>query len=236
MPDLKCQHAAETAAAARRLRAAHPVHRRQHFSRLSFDRPHDSGRAELSATNPGLAQQDFEVAAKTIGLAVVLDGLDGRIARMTNTTSEFGRELDSLADVISFGIAPAILAYIWGVLFVSGPSGGSVTLDHLQRVGKFLAFLFLACGAARLARFNIQKNPVPPIPAHPIASISSACRFPPAAGMVAAMVFFFDSYPLTTSPGPLLGWSARAAVFPDGQRMALLELQGSESACGRARR
>src|SRR5580700_11409254 len=70
------------------------------------------------SSNTTLAQQDFEVAAKTIGLAVVLDGLDGRIARMTHTTSEFGRELDSLADVISFGIAPAILAYAWGVQFL----------------------------------------------------------------------------------------------------------------------
>ena len=57
------------------------------------------------------------MAAKTIGFAFILDGLDGRIARMTNTTSEFGRELDSLADIISFGIAPAILAYVWGVSF-----------------------------------------------------------------------------------------------------------------------
>ena len=63
-------------------------------------------------------EHHFEIAAKSIGLAVLLDGLDGRIARMTNTTSDFGREMDSLADVISFGIAPAVLAYAWGVQFV----------------------------------------------------------------------------------------------------------------------
>src|SRR5450755_4019873 len=117
-------------------------------------------------SHPAIAQQSFEVAAKTIGLAVVLDGLDGRIARMTNTTSEFGRELDSLADIISFGIAPAILAYTWGVQFVTGFPGPG-TLDQLQRAGKFLAFLFLVCGAARLARFNIQKNPQPRNPGPP---------------------------------------------------------------------
>src|SRR6266851_2568433 len=61
----------------------------------------------------------FDHAAIAIGFAVLFDGLDGRIARMTNTTSEFGRELDSLADIISFGIAPAILAYVWGIYFVT---------------------------------------------------------------------------------------------------------------------
>lgn len=146
--------------------------------------------------HPALAQVDFEFAAKTIGLAVVLDGLDGRIARMTNTTSEFGRELDSLADVISFGIAPAILAYIWGVNFVS-ESIGSVTLDHLQRTGKLLAFLFLACGAARLARFNIQKNPVPSNPGAPHRKYFVGLPIPAAAAMVAAVVFATGSDPLT---------------------------------------
>jgi CDP-diacylglycerol--serine O-phosphatidyltransferase len=149
------------------------------------------------AAQPGLAQQDFEVAAKTIALAVILDGLDGRIARMTNTTSEFGRELDSLADVISFGIAPAVLAYIWGVHFVS-ESIGPVTLDHLRRTGKLIAFLFLACGAARLARFNIQKNPVPSNPGAPHRKYFVGLPIPAAAGMVAAVVFAAGSEPLTS--------------------------------------
>src|SRR5450755_3972990 len=64
----------------------------------------------------------FDHAAKAIGFAILFDGLDGRIARMTNTTSSFGRELDSLADVITFGIAPAILAFVWGVFFVAAPA------------------------------------------------------------------------------------------------------------------
>jgi CDP-diacylglycerol--serine O-phosphatidyltransferase len=147
-------------------------------------------------TNHPLAQQNFEVAAKTIGLAVVLDGLDGRIARMTNTTSEFGRELDSLADVISFGIAPAILAYIWGVMFVTG-SAGAFSLQQLHRVGELLAFGFLACGAARLARFNIQKNPVPSNPGAPHRKYFVGLPIPAAAGMVATVIFASGSLPLT---------------------------------------
>jgi CDP-diacylglycerol--serine O-phosphatidyltransferase len=149
------------------------------------------------ATNPSLAAQDFEVAAKTIGLAVILDGLDGGIARLTHTTSEFGRELDSLADIISFGIAPAILAYTWGVQFVSGYPGPG-TIDQLQRAGKFIAFLFLVCGAARLARFNIQKNPQPRNPGAPHRKYFVGLPIPAGAGMVAAMVYSFDSYPITS--------------------------------------
>jgi CDP-diacylglycerol---serine O-phosphatidyltransferase len=149
------------------------------------------------ATNPSLAAQDFEVAAKTIGLAVILDGLDGGIARLTHTTSEFGRELDSLADIISFGIAPAILAYTWGVQFVSGYPGPG-TIDQLQRAGKFIAFLFLVCGAARLARFNIQKNPQPRNPGAPHRKYFVGLPIPAGAGMVAAIVYSFDSYPITS--------------------------------------
>ncbi|HVW11499.1 MAG TPA: CDP-diacylglycerol--serine O-phosphatidyltransferase [Bryobacteraceae bacterium] len=155
---------------------------------------------------PALAQQDFEVAAKTIGLAVVLDGLDGRIARMTNTTSEFGRELDSLADVISFGIAPAILAYVWGVMFATN-AGGSFILDHLQRLGKLLAFLFLACGAARLARFNIQKNPMPSNPGAPHRRYFVGLPIPAGAGMVAAVIFAMGSIPVT-DPWWSVAWVA----------------------------
>lgn len=149
------------------------------------------------AANPSLAAQDFEVAAKTIGLAVILDGLDGGIARLTHTTSEFGRELDSLADIISFGIAPAILAYTWGVQFVSGYPGPA-TVDQLQRAGKFIAFLFLVCGAARLARFNITKNPQPRNPGAPNRKYFVGLPIPAGAGMVAAMVYSFDSYPITS--------------------------------------
>src|SRR5438270_9390946 len=106
--------------------------------------------AMLAASGAPGAPEHFAVAAKAIGAAVFLDGLDGRIARMTHTTSDFGRELDSLADVISFGIAPAFLAYAWGVQFVN-PAMGERLLGHLFNAGTFIVFLFLICGACRLA-------------------------------------------------------------------------------------
>src|SRR6185503_12104597 len=84
--------------------------------------------AMLAATGAAGAPEQFATAAKVLGVAFFLDGLDGRIARMTNTTSEFGREMDSLADVISFGLAPAVLAFVWGVMFAT-EAGGSFILD-----------------------------------------------------------------------------------------------------------
>src|SRR5256885_10442836 len=110
--------------------------------------------------DPSGAPSHFRAAAIAIGVAVFLDGLDGRIARLTKTVSDFGREMDSLADVISFGLAPAVLAYAWGIEFVAAPPA-PLTLDHLHRAGYFFAFMFLICGAMRLARFNVQVNPVP---------------------------------------------------------------------------
>ncbi|MDE3156779.1 MAG: CDP-diacylglycerol--serine O-phosphatidyltransferase [Acidobacteriota bacterium] len=90
---------------------------------------------------------DFETAAPFIGYAIVLDMLDGRIARMTGAASEFGREFDSLADVISFGIAPAVLVFAWG-------------LSPLGRLGWAAGFLYMTAAAMRLARFNIQSASV----------------------------------------------------------------------------
>jgi CDP-diacylglycerol--serine O-phosphatidyltransferase len=148
-------------------------------------------------TDPANASLNFETAAKCIGVGMLLDGLDGRIARMTNTTSEFGRELDSLADIISFGIAPALLAYAWGVHFVD-VSVGPHLVDQLHRAGTFIVFLFLLCGAARLARFNIQKNPVPKNPGRPDRKYFVGLPIPAAAAAVAAVVYFFDSVPITS--------------------------------------
>jgi len=150
----------------------------------------------LVVSNPAAAALDFETAAKCIGAGMLLDGLDGRIARMTNTTSDFGRELDSLADIISFGIAPALLAYAWGVHFVD-VSVGPAIVDQLHRAGTFIVFLFLVCGAARLARFNIQKNPVPKNPGRPDRKYFVGLPIPAAAAAVASVVFFFDSVPIT---------------------------------------
>lgn len=137
----------------------------------------------------------FERAAVAIGVAMFLDGLDGRIARMTNTVSDFGREMDSLADVITFGIAPALLAFSWGVQFVQDP-GPYLRIDQLRNAGYFFSFLYLMCGAARLARFNIQKNPVPKNPGRADRKYFVGMPIPSAAAFIAAIVFFFDSVPL----------------------------------------
>jgi len=141
------------------------------------------------------AAHHFQTAAIAIGAAVFLDGLDGRIARMTNTVSDFGREMDSLADVITFGIAPAVLAFAWGVEFVN-PSVDRTTLDYLHRAGYFVSFIFLLCGAARLARFNIQKNPVPKNPGHKDRKYFVGLPIPAAAAAVAAVVYAAESEPL----------------------------------------
>ncbi len=89
----------------------------------------------------------FETAALLIIAAAVLDMLDGRIARLTNSSSKFGEEYDSLADLVSFGVAPAVLAYSWG-------------LSDFHRLGWMASFLFVVCGSMRLARFNIQTKVV----------------------------------------------------------------------------
>ncbi|MGH9468904.1 MAG: CDP-diacylglycerol--serine O-phosphatidyltransferase [Terriglobia bacterium] len=99
----------------------------------------------------------FDDAAKKIGWAIVFDGLDGRIARLTNTSSNFGREFDSLADVITFGIAPAFLAYAWGVQAIL-PVHDSHLVSYIIRAGWLVGFAFVICGAARLARFNIDRG------------------------------------------------------------------------------
>jgi CDP-diacylglycerol--serine O-phosphatidyltransferase len=130
----------------------------------------------------------FIVAAKSLGWAVFFDGLDGRIARMTNTTSDFGRELDSLADVITFGIAPAVLAYVWGVMFV-GTMGDGDVYSHLRRAGYLVSFFYLLCGAVRLARFNVQTNPKPRNPGRPDRKYFVGMAIPAAAGFIAAVVY-----------------------------------------------
>jgi CDP-diacylglycerol--serine O-phosphatidyltransferase len=151
--------------------------------------------AMLAATGAAGAHEHFAVAAQAIGAAAFLDGLDGRIARMTNTTSDFGREMDSLADVVSFGMAPAVLAFAWGVQFI-GADISPVTRGHIFDVGYFIAFLFLLCCACRLARFNIQKNPVPKNPGRPDRKYFVGMPTPAAAAMVAATVYASGAEPL----------------------------------------
>jgi CDP-diacylglycerol--serine O-phosphatidyltransferase len=115
---------------------------------------------------------DFDTAALLIGVAMVLDTLDGFFARLTNSTSAFGVELDSLADVVSFGLAPAILAFTWG-------------LWPLGRVGWAVGFLYLTATAMRLARFNIQTGS--PSDKRYFAGMPS----PAAAGVIASTVYLY---------------------------------------------
>jgi CDP-diacylglycerol--serine O-phosphatidyltransferase len=144
--------------------------------------------AELSL----LAAAALDNASKAIGWAIVFDGLDGRIARMTNTASPFGRELDSLADVTTFGVAPAVLAYVWGVRAIVEPSGTPQVTQIIHAVPWILTFLYVICGAARLARFNIDT--VKPTTDR---RFFVGMPIPAAAGFVAAVVHFYKQ-PLTT--------------------------------------
>ena len=98
-------------------------------------------------------KEDFDHAAKAIGLAILFDSMDGRIARLTGTNTEFGVQFDSLADVVSFGIAPAILAYAWGFRYAFAGTG------EFRQLGEFAwicCLTFLICTAWRLARFNVK--------------------------------------------------------------------------------
>jgi CDP-diacylglycerol--serine O-phosphatidyltransferase len=154
--------------------------------------------AMLAAKGGAGAAEQFEIAAKAIGIAVLLDGLDGMIARLTHTTSDFGREMDSLADVITFGMAPSVLAFAWGVQFVKGVP--QQFQHQLFQAGYFVAFLFLLCGAARLARFNVQKNPIPKNPGRPNRKYFVGLPIPGAAGTVAAVVYAFWGEPIAHWP------------------------------------
>jgi CDP-diacylglycerol--serine O-phosphatidyltransferase len=112
----------------------------------------------------------YDAAAQAIGIAIILDMLDGRIARLANATSGFGLQLDSLADLVSFGIAPSILAFVWGFQPVN------------QRLGWIAGFTVVICGAMRLARFNVQAGNLRHFVGMPI---------PAAGGAIAAAVHFF---------------------------------------------
>jgi CDP-diacylglycerol--serine O-phosphatidyltransferase len=145
--------------------------------------------------NPAAAAASFNWAALAIAFAIVFDGLDGRIARMTNTSSAFGKELDSLADVITFGVAPSLLAYLWGVRQVM-PSIHPLIEARLIHVGLVVCFLFLICGACRLARFNISIDPKPRNPGLPGRKYFVGMPIPAAAGVLAAVIHFEGGSPI----------------------------------------
>jgi CDP-diacylglycerol---serine O-phosphatidyltransferase len=108
--------------------------------------------AVMSTLKGGVADLDY--AAKAIGLAIVFDSFDGFVARATRTSSEFGKQFDSLADMVSFGIAPAVLAFTWGVHGIS--ESEFIDIRRIHQIGWWVALSFVICCAWRLARFNIQ--------------------------------------------------------------------------------
>lgn len=139
----------------------------------------------------------FDLAAKAIGIAVVADGLDGFVARLTGTTSDFGREFDSLADAITFGVAPALLALMWGFRwFVLADFETGPLVEWVRHLGLFASFLFLVAGASRLARFNIQVNPQPSNPGRPGKKYFVGMPIPAGAGVIASTVHLTSGHPI----------------------------------------
>ena len=155
----------------------------------------------------------FDNAARAIGWAWVFDTLDGRIARYTKTTTEIGVQLDSLADVLTFGIAPAVLAYAWG--FGSALNEGS----DAHKLGWFLSFMFLICGAFRLARFNVQATR-PRVLAEGAAKVDKknfvGLPIPMAGGLIAALVHF--------APQPFARYGPESGAIYSGLLMGLVAL------------
>ncbi len=170
---------------------------------------------QIIEINPEQAAVYFDYAAKAIGLAILFDTLDGRLARMTKTTTELGVQLDSLADVLTFGIAPVTLAYGWGV----GASFAETSPVH--NVGIFALFVFLMCGVLRLARFNLQatrprvlREGTPKIDKKHFVGLP----IPPAAGLIAAIVHF--------APSPLNSYGVSAGKFYTTLLLVLLPVLG----------
>src|SRR5918997_1202377 len=141
----------------------------------------------VAAQKVAAATMHFDNASRAIGWAILFDTLDGRIARLTKTTTEIGLQFESIADVLTFGIAPAVLVYAWGY-GAAFPDG-----SPLHQLGWFLSFMFLICGAFRLARFNVQATR-PRTLAEGTAKVAKksfvGLPIPAAAGLVAALVDF----------------------------------------------
>lgn len=142
------------------------------------------------------AADRFDYAAMAIGWAFVCDMLDGRIARMTKSTTEIGIQLDSLADIVSFGLAPAILAYAWGY--------GTALQDwsNARQLAWFISFMFVICGGFRLARFNVQASrPRPLAEGTPKVDKKSFVGLPiPVAGCLVAAIVHFAPTPIKYAP------------------------------------
>ena len=158
-----------------------------------------------------LAASYFNSAGLAIGLAILFDTIDGRVARATRTATEIGVQFDSLADVLTFGIAPTALMYAWAI----APTFSENSPGH--NLGIFVLFAFLMCGAFRLARFNLQAT-------RPRVLIEGATKvdkkafvglpIPPAGGLLAAIVHF--------APAPLSSYGAQASQFYSYALLALV--------------
>src|SRR5262249_38691106 len=169
----------------------------------------------LGSANPDMAAAaaHFDSAAVAIGWGRLFGILDGRIARLTKTTTEIGIQLDSIADVVTFGLAPAVLAYVWGY-------GANLTEESdLHRLAWFLSFMYLICGAFRLARFNVQASR-PRILAEGTPKVDKknyvGLPIPVAGGLIAALVHF--------SPWPLSYFGPERARIYSGLLMVLVGL------------
>src|SRR5829696_8742193 len=170
---------------------------------------------QIIYTNPTGASGYFNYAAVAIGLAILFDTLDGRVARMTKTATEIGVQFDSLADVLTFGIAPIALIYSWAI----GASFNEHSSEHAM--GVFLLFMYLMCGAFRLARFNLQatrprvlQEGTPKIDKKNFVGLP----IPPAAGLLASLVHF--------APLPLGSYGEGFAHFYSYLVMILLAMLG----------
>jgi CDP-diacylglycerol---serine O-phosphatidyltransferase len=170
----------------------------------------------LTAQKVAAATMHFDNAARAIGWAILFDTLDGRIARLTKTTTEIGIQFDSIADVLTFGIAPAVLVYAWG--YGSTFAYGS----QLHKLGWFLSFMFLICGALRLARFNVQATR-PRTLAEGSAKVDKknflGLPIPAAAGLLAALIHF--------APRPLLTYGGDYSTLYAGLLMGVVALLGA---------
>ncbi|HKB65448.1 MAG TPA: phosphatidylcholine/phosphatidylserine synthase [Pyrinomonadaceae bacterium] len=154
-------------------------------------------------------------AAKAIGWALLFDMLDGRIARMTKTTTEIGVQLDSMADIVTFGLAPAVLAYVWGYGATLQEGSG------LHSLAWFLSFMYLMCGGFRLARFNVQASR-PRILAEGLVKTDKknfvGLPIPVAGGLIAAIIHF--------APVPLVQYAPERAQVYSLLLMALVGVLG----------
>jgi CDP-diacylglycerol--serine O-phosphatidyltransferase len=170
---------------------------------------------QIALNDPARASYYFNFAAIAIGLAILFDTLDGRVARMTRTATEIGVQFDSLADVLTFGIAPIALMYSWSFGLVFSEGSQELTL------GVFLLFMYLMCGAFRLARFNLQatrprvlQEGTPKVDKKNFVGLP----IPPAAGLLASIVHF--------APMPLSGYGEGAPRYLSFLMMLLVAVLG----------